>query len=235
MNEKNIKTFFACLEKFQNLENRNGRDTYILIYKTALGYNLYFGLASNNHKELSKLINGREEVFKENYQNLLVPNSGVFLASVSEEELNGILYAYNMKYSVTISPTLSTYEKEDFIRFRTHPGLEVKAQIFISPSNAPASIEEHIQGTIDIFYKLESLKTEEKYQTIKLNSIRNYQDFVTMLNLISAHELKNPITKAYNFTPSEFLEYSSSIIQKKKITSKNIEEDFINALDFIRR
>ena len=59
MNEKNIKTFFACLEKFQNLENRNGRDTYILIYKTALGYNLYFGLASNNHKELSKLINGR--------------------------------------------------------------------------------------------------------------------------------------------------------------------------------
>ena len=235
MNEKNIKTFFACLEKFQNLENRNGRDTYILIYKTALGYNLYFGLASNNHKELSKLINGREEVFKENYQNLLVPNSGVFLASVSEEELNGILYAYNMKYSVTTSPTLSTYEKEDFIRFRTHPGLEVKAQIFISPSNAPASIEEHIKGTKDKFFKLESLKTEEKYQMVKLNSTRNYQDYITMLKLINANERKNPIRKAYNFTPNEFLEYSASIIQRKIPAQKDIEVDFENALDFIRR
>lgn len=235
MNDKNVKTFFTCLEKFQNLKNRNDRDIYILIYKATLGYNLYFGLASNNPQDLSNLINAPEEEFKKNYQKLLIPHSGVFLANISEEELNNILYAYNMKYSVIKPPALSTYEKENFICFRTHHGLNAKAKIFISPSNAPTSIEEHIQGTIDIFYKLESLKTEEKYQTIKLNSIRNYQDFVTMLNLISAYELKNPITKAYNFTPSEFLEYSSSIIQKKKITSKNIEEDFINALDFIRR
>ena len=180
MNDKNVKTFFTCLEKFQNLKNRNDRDIYILIYKATLGYNLYFGLASNNPQELSNLINAPEEEFKKNYQKLLIPHSGVFLANISEEELNNILYAYNMKYSVIKPPALSTYEKENFICFRTHPGLNAKAKIFISPSNAPTSIEEHIQGTIDIFYKLESLKTEEKYQTIKLNSIRNYQDIFVL-------------------------------------------------------
>ena len=51
MNDKNVKTFFTCLEKFQNLKNRNDRDIYILIYKATLGYNLYFGLASNNPQE----------------------------------------------------------------------------------------------------------------------------------------------------------------------------------------
>ena len=235
MNEKIVKTFFACLEKFQNLENRNVKDTYILIYKTALGYNLYFGLASNNHKELSKLINNEEEIFKANYQSLLVPNSGVFLSSVSEEELNNILYAYNMKYSVTKAPTLSTYEKENFIRLRTHPTLDIKAQIFMSFSNAPSSIEEHLKGTMDKFFKLESLKPEEKNQMIKLNRARNYQDYMTMFSLICANERNNPIRKAYNITPTEFLEYSSSLTSKKILIKENTKGNFENAEDFLKR
>ena len=70
---------------------------------------------------------------------------------------------------------------------------------------------------------------------VKLNSTRKYQDYITMLKLISANERKNPIRKAYNFTPNEFLEYSASIIQRKIPTQKDIEVDFENALDFLRR
>ena len=238
---KNIELFFKVLDKMDILEakkNQNKiRNTSIFVFKGGVGYSIYFGVSNDLPKDIYNIAKSSEQEFtKEHYKKVFLPNTAIFLGTITEQELNTILFAFNKKYSVTTGPFKSNEDKEKVVSFRTHPETSTYASITIAIDNAPSAIKEHIRGTKDNYFKLNAMKDNDRRETVKISEICSPQDYVTMLNTIKYSEPENYLRKAYSFSYLEFMEYA---ITRKNSFNQNVDEkeipEFIGAEEFLKR
>lgn len=235
---KNVEMFFNVLAKMNNLEvkkNQNKiRNTSIFIFKSGVGYSIYFGISNDLPKDISKIAKSSEQEFtKENYKKAFLPNTGIFLGTVSEQELNYILFVFNKKYSVTTGPFISD---DRVTSFHTSPETSTYASISISEENALQAMNEHIRGTKDNYFKLNAMTDKDRRETVNMSEIVSPQDYILMLDMIKLSEPENYLRKAYSFSYPEFIKYAST---KRTRFTHNIEEnkfeEFVTAEEFLGR
>ncbi len=236
---KNVEMFFNVLAKMNNLEakkNQNKiRKTSIFIFKSGVGYSIYFGISNDLPKNISKIAKSSEQEFtKENYKKAFLPNTGIFLGTVSEQELNYILFVFNKKYSVTTGPFIS--DDDRVTSFHTSPETSTYASISISEENALQAMNEHIRGTKDNYFKLNTMTDKDRRETVNMSEIVSPQDYITMLDMIKYTKVENYLRKAYSLSYLEFMEYA---LKRRNTFSSNILgnnfKEFVTAEEFLRR
>ena len=216
---QNIELFFQVLEKMNNLEAKKSqniiRKTAIYIFKNRYGYNLYFGLQTDLPQAYQMAKKSEQEFTSNSYKKVFLQATGVFLGTITEEELNYILFIFNKKYSVTKGPFPSDLDKEHIIRFDTNVDTLINTSIFISEENAPQAINEHMRGIKDNYFRLHKMDREER-KLIHMNATLSPQDYLTMLEIMKYYNPKDYLIKAYKLSYLEFME------KKKKMQEHHL-------------
>lgn len=244
----NVETFFKVLKRMEQLEFKRveyiTRNTRIFIFKSSSGYNVYFGIDNDLSKDIYgtaediyKTAKSSElEFVKENYKKVFLNGTGIFLGTVSEQELNNILFIFNKKYSVISGHFTSEIAKEKVVLFRTNSETSTYASIIISAENAPQAIDEHIKGTKENYFKLIMMNDRDRKEAVKMSEICSSQDYMAILNMLKDRNPKNYLTKAYSLSYLEVMEYA---ITSGNIFGRSVNENnahgFIPAEEFLRR
>ncbi len=244
----NVKTFFKVLKKMEQLESKRMgnviRNTRIFIFKSNIGYSIYFGISNDLSKDIYETAEDIYETAKsselefarENYKKVFLHGTGIFLGTVNEQELNSILFIFNKKYSVNSGHFTSEIAKEKVILFRTNSETSTDASIIISAENAPQAIDEHTKGTKENYFKLIMMNDRDRKEAVKMSEICSSQDYMAILNMLKDRNPKNYLTKAYSLSYLEVMDYA---ITSGNIFGRSINENdahgFIPAEEFLRR
>ena len=231
MKTKQIEIFFKVLEKFKQLENNHTSPLprLIFIFKNPLGYNIYFGIRKKEEKNLEKAANGTEEDFiKKYYEDILVPYTGVYQGNVSEDELDYILYIFNMKY---IGAIFHSFDKEEkIIEFWSN---QMNTTIYIPEKKGPTSIKEHVEGTKLNTMKYALMMPNEKTLSINQKKVLSIGDYIAILNYFK--NSKEPsILSAYRFTYQDFIKHIL-VLSSANPNKENNSTHFETAEEFLKR
>lgn len=243
----NVEIFFKLLKRMEQLSFKKvgymTRNTRIFIFKSNNGYNVYFGISNTLgcdfyeiEEDVCETAKSSELKFlKENYKKVFLFGARWYL-TVSEQELNSILFVFNKKYSVTSGHFTSEIAKEKVVFFNTNSGSLPSASIIISIENAPQAINEHIIGTNETYIKLITMNDRDRKETVKMNANCSVQEYMKILDMLKERNPKNYLIEAYSLSYLEVMEYAVTLGNlPNQSNGENITHGFTSAEDFIRR
>jgi len=196
----NVFIFFEILEKFRNYGAVIKGEISIPIFKGENdNYNMYF-LFNMKSINIENLMYEYDEYFCEEISHN--PNNiCISLPNVTKEELNYILFAFNMKYSV-VTNTLENFDEKEIISFCTNHNLSINYKIYVHKNTLKDDLLQHFEGTKYNFFKYNnSLSSKTK---VIYNSKQSYEKYIEMLNHYILDELQ--IKEAYLCSYDEFEE-----------------------------
>lgn len=234
---RNVDVFFRVLERFNDFESKKYgyiKNVEIIVFKNEKGYNIYFGLRNNDCLFFGEQVVRGEQNFVHNGINkAFLPNTGVYLENVSEEELDTILFVFNKKYSATLGffdSLKKIYNKSKIDTFSTSPELELYTTIWIDKNNSPLNINKHLLGSKDAYSKIMLKTAAIRKSEIWYNAKVDYNEYVEMLKTLKNLDATDYLALAYKLPYYAYFAYLNDL---------GISTDGLNSLvsasEFLKR